>query len=134
MTTAWRIQADAASSTASANFVSSSGTIGLTFARLSHDHDVLMFTFSPEITRINQFAGINEDILYLIFEHFDLQPGSKSAPQTRTDLLSAAKVCKAFSEPALKSLWRVLPSLLPLLLLIPSAKVVNDRFVSYRFP
>jgi hypothetical protein len=90
-----------------------------------------MFTFSPEMPRVNGFVGLNEDILYMMFEHFDLQPGSESTRQTRTNLLSAAKVCKAFLEPALKSLWRILPSLLPLLLLLPSARVVNNQFVSY---
>ncbi|KAF8811974.1 hypothetical protein BYT27DRAFT_7275555 [Phlegmacium glaucopus] len=71
---------------------------------------------------------MNEDVLRLIFEHFDFQPGSKTAAQTRKDLLSAAKACKAFAEPALNSLWRVLPSLLPLMLLLPSAEIVNDQF------
>ena len=66
---------------------------------------------------------MNEDILHLIFEHFDLDA------QTRKDLFSAAQACKAFVEPALNSLWRVLPSLLPLLLLLPSAEIVNKQYV-----
>ena len=73
---------------------------------------------------------MNEDVLHLIFEHFDLQPGSQTAAQTRKDLLSVAKACKKFVEPALNSLWRVLPSFLPLLLLLPSAEVVNGNYVS----
>ena len=68
----------------------------------------------------------------MIFEHFDLQPGSPTIAQTRKDLLSAAKACKAFSVPALSSLWRILPSLLPLLLLLPSAEVSNNHYVSPR--
>ena len=72
----------------------------------------------------------NQDILSLIFQHFDLQPGSQTVAQTRKDLFSAARTCKAFVEPALDSLWRVLPSLLPLLLLLPSAEVSNGRYVS----
>ena len=72
----------------------------------------------------------NEDILGLIFQHFDLQPGSQTVAQSRKDLFSAVKTCKAFVEPALDSLWRVLPSLLPLLLLLPSAEVVNGHYVS----
>jgi hypothetical protein len=75
----------------------------------------------------------NGDILSLIFQHFDLQPepGSQTAvAQSRKDLFSAAKTCKAFVEPALDSLWRVLPSILPLLLLLPSAKVDNGHYVS----
>ena len=79
---------------------------------------------------INRIPELNEDILHLIFEHFDLQPGSPTIVQTRKDLLSAAKTCKAFVEPALNSLWRVLPSLLPLLLLLPSAEVRKDHYVS----
>ena len=72
----------------------------------------------------------NQDILSLIFQHFDLQPGSETVAQTRKDLFSAAKTCKAFVEPALDSLWRVLPSLLPLLMLLPSAEVKNGCYVS----
>ena len=59
----------------------------------------------------------NEDILGLIFQHFDLEPGSQTEAQSRKDLFSAAKTCQAFVEPALDSLWSILPSLLPLLLL-----------------
>ena len=71
----------------------------------------------------------NEDILGLIFQHFD-EPGSQTLAQTRRDLFSAARTCKAFLEPALDSLWRVLPSLLPLLLLLPSAEVIHGHYVS----
>src|ERR1700678_2444403 len=86
-------------------------------------------------------ALMNTEVLHLIFEHFDLQLqiGSHSVAQTtrnlaqiRKDLLSAAKTCKAFVEPALNSLWRVLPSLLPLLLLLPSAEVEGGYYVSAR--
>ena len=73
---------------------------------------------------------MNEDILRLVFEHFNLRPGLQSTAQTRRDLLSAAKVCKNFSEPALSVLWSVLPSLLPLLMLLPSAEVKLDHYVS----
>ncbi|KAF8802008.1 hypothetical protein BYT27DRAFT_6776524 [Phlegmacium glaucopus] len=82
----------------------------------------------------NRFAEINEDILNLIFKHFDFEPSSPTATQTRKDLLSAAKACKAFTEPALNSLWRVLPSLLPLLLLLPSAEIVNGEFFADNIP
>ena len=73
----------------------------------------------------------NQHILNLIFQHFDLQSGSQTVAQTRKDLFSAAKTCRAFVEPALNSLWRVLPSLLPLLLLLPSAEVNNGHYVRY---
>ena len=72
----------------------------------------------------------NQDILGLIFQHFDHQPGLPTVAQNRKNLLSAAKTCKAFLEPALDLLWRVLPSLLPLLLLLPSAEVENGQYVS----
>lgn len=89
-----------------------------------------MLTPSPEPPNCVLAALKNQDILNLIFEHFDLQPCSHTVTQTRKDLFSAAKTCKAFVEPALNSLWRVLPSPLPLLLLLPSAEVYNGHFVS----
>jgi hypothetical protein len=85
----------------------------------------------PEVPHTG-ISELNEDILHLIFEHFDLRPSSSTIFQTRKDLLSAAKTCKAFVEPALNSLWRVLPSLLPLLLLLPSAEVRDNHYVSPR--
>ena len=93
-------------------------------------------TFFPDVphtgTGINRISDLDEDVLHLIFEHFDLQPSSSTIVQTRKDLLSAATTCRAFVEPALNSLWRVLPSFLPLLLLLPSAEVRNNRYVSPR--
>ena len=87
----------------------------------------------PQIPVITPEALKNQDILNLIFQHFDLQPGSswvaETVAQTRNDLFSAAITCTAFVEPALDSLWRVLPSLLPLLLLLPSAEVINGHYV-----
>ena len=71
---------------------------------------------------------MNQDILSLIFQHFDLEPGSQTVAQSRKDLFSAAQTCKAFVEPALDSLWRVIPSLLPLVLLLPSAEVINRQY------
>lgn len=47
----------------------------------------------PHFNRISE-ALLNQDILHLIFEHFDLQPGSPTTAQTRKDLLLAAKACK----------------------------------------
>ena len=78
------------------------------------------------------FGDINEDVIRQIFESFDLQPGSQTAVQTRKDLLSAAKACRAFVDPALDALWRVLHSPLPLLLLFPSAEIINDEYVSLK--
>ena len=91
-------------------------------------------TFLPDVPHngVNRISDLDEDVLHLIFEHFDLQPSSSTVVQTRKDLLSAAKTCRAFLEPALNSLWSVLPSFLPLLLLLPSAEVRNNRYVSPR--
>ena len=91
----------------------------------------MSYRFQVPLVNWTREALTNEDVLHLIFEHFDLHPGSKTMAQTRKDLLSAAKICKAFSGPALDLLWRVLPSLLPLLLLLPSAEVTNGHYVSY---
>jgi len=54
-----------------------------------------------EEASINRIVDLNEDVIRRIFENFDLQPGSQTVVQTRKDLLSAAKACRAFSEPAL---------------------------------
>lgn len=91
----------------------------------------MSYRFQVPLVNWTREALANEDVLHLIFEHFDLQPGSNTIAQTRKNLLFAAKTCKAFSEPALNLLWRVLPSLLPLLLLLPSAEVTNGHYVSY---
>jgi len=45
-------------------------------------------------------------------------------------LFHAAQACRAFVEPALDALWRVLPSLLPLLKLLPSFRIANNVGVS----
>ena len=84
----------------------------------------------PEPQNRTPEALKNEDILGLIFQYFDLEPGSQTVAQSRKDLFSAAKTCKAFVEPALDSLWSIVPSLLPLLLLLPSAEIDNDHYVS----
>ena len=94
--------------------------------------DMALFLKNNVQVQIPPEIFLNEDILHRIFEHFDLQPGSRNVAQTRKDLLSAAKTCRAFVEPALNSLWRIIPSLLPLLLLLPSAKVKNGHYVSFR--
>ena len=93
---------------------------------------ILSHLFPEPQSRVIQTSEAlkNHDILSLIFQHFDFQPGSQTVVQTRKDLFSAAKTCKAFVEPALDLLWRVLPSLLPLLLLLPFAEVKNGHYVS----
>ena len=95
------------------------------------EYSLTLFPEPPSCFIQTPEALKNEDILGLIFQHFDLQPGSHTVAQTRKDLLSAAQTCKAFVEPALDSLWRVLPSLLPLLMLLPSAEVNSGHYVSF---
>ena len=50
--------------------------------------------------------------------------------EAKKALFYAAQACRVFLEPALDALWRVLPSLLPLLKLLPSFRVENDVGVS----
>ena len=93
---------------------------------------VYSLTLFPELQcRVIQTSEVfkNQDILSLTFQHFDLEPGSRTVAESRKNLFSVAKTCKAFVEPALDLLWRVLPSLLPLLLLLPSAEIDNGHYV-----
>lgn len=48
----------------------------------------------------------------------------------RQTLLAAATTCNAFKNCALDALWRVIPSLIPLLQLFPSFAMVDDIYVS----
>ncbi|KAF9041382.1 hypothetical protein BJ165DRAFT_1488635 [Panaeolus papilionaceus] len=68
----------------------------------------------------------NRDVLTAIFDFLQVTSDMKSEErsETRKALIAAAKSCNAFSEPALDVLWHTLPSMLPLLRLLPS-------FVSY---
>lgn len=45
-------------------------------------------------------------------------------------LLGAALTCKKFLDPALDSLWFYIDSMLPLLRLFPSLKLINRKYVS----
>jgi len=79
----------------------------------------------------------NEDILQEIFNHMGIDVNSPSAtfPKARKDLLNAAQTSKAFLEPALNALWRVLPSLFPLLKLLQSSLVLRQgKYVSLSIP
>ena len=82
-------------------------------------------------SRYNQTVEslMNGDILHLIFfVYFDLQPGSCIAVQTRKDLLSAAKTCRVFLEPAVNSFWCILSSFAVLLVLL-SAEIGNNYLI-----
>ena len=69
-------------------------------------------------------------------EEYILEPEAEDIDYTSSDprfstLAWSARVCKAFSEPALKVLWRTLPDIFPLLKLI--SKFQDIRFVEGRF-
>ncbi|KAJ3510471.1 hypothetical protein NLJ89_g4656 [Agrocybe chaxingu] len=72
------------------------------------------------------------DIMSNVFRHMASNPASDSDEQmstSRRSLFLAAQSCRAFVEPALDSLWAVIPSLVPLLSLLPSLKKVDDKLV-----
>ncbi|KAI0656461.1 hypothetical protein C8Q70DRAFT_935681 [Cubamyces menziesii] len=86
----------------------------------------------------------NADILDEIFEWFDYEhihghslvdtithTGYDTSMDVeiarRRSLASAARVCKAFQEPALRILWRQLESLMPFFILLPSFKKVQEN-------
>lgn len=75
----------------------------------------------------------NQDILGEIFNiiSFDLDTPGKNASQTRKNLYYAARTCRVFLDPAISALWRVLPSLFPLLKLLPSFQLVNNQYVRF---
>ena len=57
------------------------------------------------------------DVLFSIFGLLD-----NEATSGRRDLLSSARVCRAFKRPALDRLWAKLPSFLPVLALLPGLR------------
>ncbi|KAF8153364.1 hypothetical protein B0H34DRAFT_723246 [Crassisporium funariophilum] len=70
----------------------------------------------------------NPDIMSLIFDHL---AGDQSLIDStpRSSLLNVIKTCTIFMEPALDTLWKTLPSLLPLLLLLPSFILVDNVYM-----
>jgi len=74
----------------------------------------------------------NQDILGEIFLHIgvNLTTEINDRAEARKDLYRAAQTCRAFLDPALNSLWRVLPSLFPLLKLLGgSLKLMGSKYV-----
>ena len=67
-----------------------------------------------------------------MFGYLVVDPSSTPHRQleAKKALFYAAQACRVFIEPSLDALWRVLPSLLPLLKLLPSFRVENDVGVS----
>lgn len=73
----------------------------------------------------------NQDILGEIFNIIscDLEEPGNVAWQTRKTLFSAARTCRIFLDPALDALWRVLPSVFPLLRVLNSFQLVNNQYI-----
>jgi len=67
-----------------------------------------------------------------VFSYLVVDPSANLDQQSeaKKTLFHAAQACRSFVEPALDALWRVLPSLLPLLKLLPSFRVANNVGVS----
>ncbi|KAF8153360.1 hypothetical protein B0H34DRAFT_677500 [Crassisporium funariophilum] len=79
--------------------------------------------------RIDVLGDTN--ILSLIFDNLVPDPQGTEANERsdRRALLNVAQTCTTFMEPALDALWKILPSLLPLLLLLPSFNLVDDVYM-----
>ena len=87
-------------------------------------------------------ALLCQEILLEIFEY--LSPGSPDAlafPKDRASrreaqrsLARLARVCSAFSAPALNVLWRVTDDLIHLLAILPSFKLVRHKTYVSRLP
>ncbi|KIJ97502.1 hypothetical protein K443DRAFT_241502 [Laccaria amethystina LaAM-08-1] len=73
----------------------------------------------------------NQDILGEIFNIIscDLEEPGNVASQTRKSLFSAARTCRTFLDPALDALWRVLPSVFPVLKVLNSFQLVNNQYI-----
>ncbi|CAA7263387.1 unnamed protein product [Cyclocybe aegerita] len=73
----------------------------------------------------------NVDLLSIVFNYLsaDRIKSDQDALETRKGLRSAALVCKDFVEPALDCLWHILPSLMPLLKLLPSFGLIDGVYM-----
>ncbi|OSD05258.1 hypothetical protein PYCCODRAFT_1220267 [Trametes coccinea BRFM310] len=72
-----------------------------------------------------RFHGIDAET-HIVARHVRSEDHQIDIKRTRT-LARAARVCKAFSEPALATLWRQLPELLPVFRLLPSLQKVQKN-------
>ena len=73
----------------------------------------------------------NEDILGLIFQEVDSFFCGEDLKKRNQAILWAAQTSKAFFRPAVRVLWRVIRSLVPLLKILPQFKTSNPVHVSY---
>lgn len=74
----------------------------------------------------------NEDIISLVFQMLavNVTMDLDTKKKTRKMLYNMALLGRAFTGPALNSLWRVLPSMLPLFRLLPAFGLFGNTFVS----
>ncbi|KAI0676320.1 hypothetical protein C8Q78DRAFT_1084638 [Trametes maxima] len=73
-------------------------------------------------------ALYNADILHEVFQWYDIArycPSSTLNEKRTQTLACAARVCKAFNEPATRFLWRRLTSVFPIFNLLPSLRRVD---------
>lgn len=84
------------------------------------------------MSRVTHNVLYNTDLLSCIFSELVLPvPATKSEEKTRLradgkTLAAAARVCKTFSDPALRSLWWSLPDLMPLWRLLGSLDLLTE--------
>ena len=67
-----------------------------------------------------------EEVLSDIFHHFSPDIGILWREETIPELAALARTCRAFKEPALDILWRVLHHLSPLLWCLPKISRRSD--------
>jgi len=73
----------------------------------------------------------NRDIMTLICKEIALlEENTGNLTNRRQTFYKLAQVCRAVIEPALDFLWEILPSITPLLLLLPSFMLVENAYVS----
>ncbi|KDQ51193.1 hypothetical protein JAAARDRAFT_41254 [Jaapia argillacea MUCL 33604] len=70
---------------------------------------------------------VDEIIGHLVVSNTGDDNPDYPTPPSRSDLLSAALSCRAFSEPCLDLLWRHLPSIWPVIYLLPLSFPATDK-------
>ncbi|KAI1787419.1 hypothetical protein LXA43DRAFT_713507 [Ganoderma leucocontextum] len=76
-----------------------------------------------------------QDILYYIFPHLDPdQSSGEDIFRVRQTLIHSALTCRNFTRPALSALWRSLPSDKPLMSLLCTLGIAQDRMLLGREP
>ncbi|KAF9525962.1 hypothetical protein CPB83DRAFT_858698 [Crepidotus variabilis] len=74
----------------------------------------------------------NSDLLSICFSYFDPDAFFKDiweiGTTTRRRLLATALTCKAFFDPAMGLLWRMMESIIPVLKILPTFAKMNDTY------